>query len=61
MSARQETASLQALAALVATWRTEAANLRGWGAHGQAEAVERCAAQLEAVLADDGAVHGDRR
>jgi len=43
------------LGTLLANWRTEAANLRGWGARGQAEAVERCAAQLDAVLADDGA------
>ena len=39
--------------ALAATWRTEAANLRGWGVNGPADAVERCAAQLEAVLADE--------
>jgi len=48
--------------ALAATWRHEAANsLRGWGASCQADAVERCAAQLEAVLADEeNASGGDR-
>ena len=46
---------------LAATWRAEAANLRGWGAHGPANAVERCAAQLEAVLADDGTASGGIR
>jgi len=47
-----------ALTALAARWQGEASNLRGWGAHAQADAVARCAAQLEAVLADDGAAVG---
>ena len=45
-------ASGGALAELAARWRAEVVNLRGWGACGQADAVERCAAQLEAVLAE---------
>jgi hypothetical protein len=51
------------LAELAARWHAEAVNLRGWGACGQAEAVARCAAQLEAVLAEtdgDAALAGDR-
>jgi hypothetical protein len=47
-----------ALTALVARWQGEATNLRDWGAHRQADAVARCAAQLEAVLADDAAAVG---
>lgn len=47
-----------ALVALVARWLDLATNLRGWGAHRQADAVARCAAQLEAVLADDAAAVG---
>ena len=62
MSSRPATASAPeldgALTALVARWQGEASNLRGWGAHAQADAVARCAAQLEAVLADDGAAVG---
>ena len=42
-------------AALVTHWRQEAMNLRAWGAQGQADALDRCAAQLDAVLADDEA------
>lgn len=38
---------------LAATWRAHAATLRAFGAAPQAEAVERCAAQLEAALAAD--------
>jgi hypothetical protein len=45
-----------ALATLAMRWLDEATNLRGWDAHLQADAVARCAAQLEAVLANtDGA------
>ena len=52
-----------ALATLAMRWIDEATNLRGWGAPGQAEAVARCAAQLEAVLTEadgDAALAGDR-
>ena len=41
-----------ALATLAMRWLDEAVNLRGWGACGQAEAVARCAAQLEGALAE---------
>ena len=48
--------------ALVTHWRQEAMNLRAWGAQGQADALDRCAAQLDAVLTDrgtrDGGAHG---
>ena len=48
-----------ALVALVAHWQGEARNLRGWGAHAQADALARCAAQLEAVRTDaDGDAAG---
>jgi len=60
MSTRPATASAPgldgALVALVARWQGEATNLRGWGAHAQADAVARCAAQLEAVCADEDGV-----
>ena len=50
------------LTALVTHWRTEAMNLRAWGAQGQADALDRCAAQLDAVLTDrdtsGGGAHG---
>jgi len=66
MNAQHETPEPEVLTALVtqlvARWRAEASNLRGWGAHGHANAVERCAAQLHALLTDDtpntGGVHG---
>ena len=63
MSTRPVTASAPgldgALAALAARWLDEATNLRGWGAHRQADAVARCAAQLEAVRTDaDGDAAG---
>ena len=63
MSTRPVTASAPgldgALTALAARWLDEAANLRGWGAHRQADAVARCAAQLEAVRTDaDGDAAG---
>jgi hypothetical protein len=35
---------------LSAEWRKEAARLRGWGAVAQAEAIERCAGELEAKV-----------
>jgi hypothetical protein len=48
-------------ATLVTHWRTEAMNLRAWGAQGQADALDRCAAQLDAVLTErdtGGGAHG---
>ena len=60
MSTRPVTASAPgldgALVALAARWLVEATNLRGWGAHRQADAVARCVAQLEAVCADEDRV-----
>lgn len=43
------------VAALLATWRTEAAVLRRRGAPAQADAMEACAAELEAALAAERA------
>ena len=48
-------------AALVTHWKNEAVSLRGWGAHDLADAVDRCAAQLDALLVDreaKGGAHG---
>jgi hypothetical protein len=38
------------LASLSQAWRTQAAELRGWGAPGNAETLERAARELEAAL-----------
>ena len=61
MSAQHQTPEPAVLTALVTHWRTEAMNLRAWGAQGQADALDRCAAQLDAVLTDrdtSGGAHG---